>query len=353
MPSIRDPYYGCVYTFKGRGDSLITMQNKLILPGRIGQRIKTVPLQISIHRSHLRVFLEPIRTPNDIFTKITSTARLYRTSWQTNSEAADLLDPLSPDGQRLLSDPTVAQHLDNLFFSLNTLSLYIAFALEELSKVKPRKGSVSRVIFERLKSAKVSIPYEYWGVLNDFFVNRASALSRDGIEYLSLMITACFLWGPTLRRAIHPAHGRWAGKPVLGDYLPEAYFACYELMRFSKSDSRTRDLIEKVLDQLSEKDARARRYLGKAKKLSGGDIFSDRKAMNMAIVCLVYRAFHGTWQRYKIDGLPKYPYAFREYLYGSEVSSLYRKLEKLSPETFRDIREEWRDLYLLKVRHLL
>ena len=89
MPSITDPQYGCVYQWKTRGDSLLTMQNKLILPGRSGERIKVIPLTISIHRTHLRLFLEPVRSANDILIKIKNLGRFFRSSSVTSARTSD------------------------------------------------------------------------------------------------------------------------------------------------------------------------------------------------------------------------------------------------------------------------
>src|SRR5215510_6976420 len=311
----------------------------------VGLSSVKIPLTISIHRAILRLYFEPLKKPDDRCSRAIKFA-FEKLSKRTGEDqkSSHLINSLAPESIQLLSDFNALERLRKHFFTLASLAENIACSLYDLCQKTPHPGreSVSAPIFEHFRGAKVSTSVESVRALKTFFSSPAPG-TKNHISYLSLIIQLFFFWRSTLlRRVVSPARGRWAGKPVLGDYLPTAYFVCRELLLMADKNQQLDSLIELLLQQLAVQDPAAASYLNASKSQP------DSYWQQMKIVCLVYRAFHGAWQRYGLNGLPEPQDAFRQYLYRKKhLRGLYSELRKLSPETYESvISNDWVGLYL-------
>jgi hypothetical protein len=339
MPTLFDPTIGCKYTWGNREDSIVTMDSRIVLSSGV-----KIPLTVSIHRAILRPYFEPLKKSDDHCSRAIKFAfeKLGKRTAEP-LEHSNLIESLAPESVQLLSDFKALERLRKRFFTFESLAENVACSLYDLCEKTPHAGreSISTPIFEHSRGAKVSASVESVRALKKFFSSPAPGTMMNHISYLSLMIQLFFLWGFTLRRVLSPARGRWAGNQLLGDYLPAAYVACRELIIMADKDSEIDRLIEGALEQLAATDPVAKSYLSASK--TRPDSYRDQ----MDIVCLVYRAFHGAWQRYGLNGLPEPQDAFRQYLYGKrEFRNLYKKTKDLSKDIYDSLRKEWIETYL-------
>jgi hypothetical protein len=182
--------------------------------------------------------------------------------------------------------------------------------------------------------------YDAWLALKAFFDSPSPG--QDRIENLSTQIHLLFLFSSTLNRIVRPEpRGARAGKQSLGQYLPQAYFACRELLRRSEACAELDELIEKLISSFAEKAPEVQRYWTAAQKQP--ESYRDQ----MAAVCLVYRAFYGAWELYNIQGLVAPQEAFRRYLYGKRAHQLGHAAKALNSTLGKDLlMDKWIWLYL-------
>jgi hypothetical protein len=339
MPTLVDPTIGCKYTWKNREDSIVTMNSRIVLLSGV-----KIPLTISIHRTILRPYFESLKKPDDRCSRaIKFTFEKLGKRTAKPPGLSNLIHSLATESIQSLSDFNALERLRKHFFTLESLAENIACSLYDLCEKTAHlgRGSISAPIFEHYRGAKVSTSLESVRALKTFFSSPAPG-TMNHISYLSLIIQLFFFWGSTLRRVVSPGRGRWAGKPVLGDYLPNAYFACRELVLMADNDAAIYHLIELLLQQLAAQDPAAQSYLNASKNQP------DSYWQQMNMVCLVYRAFHGAWQRYGLNGLLEPQDAFRQYLYrDKELRGLYKEMKTLSQETYETVRDkDWIRLYL-------
>jgi len=328
----------------------------------VGLSSVKIPLTISIHRAILRLYFESLKKPDDRCSRAVKFA-FEKLSKRTGEDqkSSHLINSLAPESIQLLSDFNALERLRKHFFTLASLAENIACSLYDLCQKTPHPGreSVSAPIFEHFRGAKVSTSVESVRALKAFFSSPAPG-TMNHISYLSLIIQLFFFWRSTLlRRVVSPARGRWAGKPskpVLGDYLPMAYFVCEKLVQMAtdryifeqdEKDSRLDiDIDQKIqmlLDQFGRRDPTVRSFLGGAQ--GQNDSYYDQRV----IVCLVYRAFYGAWAHYGINGLSEPQTIFRQYLYGKrkkELELLCKQLRHIKTDAYNDLISEWISLYL-------
>lgn len=324
MPTIIDPQYRCSYTWNTRRDSMVDMVNKIFLPE--GE----IDLNISIHRSLLYVYLKPV--DENPYARMRAGFALSKLFGSPPTPDTDLLSPaaretldlhnasqrwkqLSFSKEGLLR----LQRLNALFFSPKRLAEDIAIGLETLAGKDMRRGRdlVSGPILEtHNRGAKLSIAYESWLKLKAFFRSPASD-EKDRIEMLSSQILLLFLSSSILERIIKPApRGHRAGKQALGEYLPQACFACRELVRMSKGRQELEHLIKSRIESFAMMAPNIRSYWNVAQHRRNS--YRDQ----ITVVCLLYRAFFGAWQLHNMDGLPEPRVVFRRYLYGKRHREL-------------------------------
>jgi hypothetical protein len=353
MPTIVDPTIGCKYRWGDREDSILKMESRVILSA--GDKI---PLTISIHRAILRLYYEPLKRRDDRCSRAIKIA-FEKLSKRTGEhrESSHLINSLAPESIALLSDFKALERLRKHFFTLESLAENIACSLYDLCQKTPHAGrdSMSAPIFEHSRGAKVSVAVESVPALKKFFSSPPPG-RMNHISYLSFIIRLFFFWGSTLRRVVSPARGRWAGKPVLGDYLPMAYFVCEKLVQMAtdryifeqdEKDSRL-DIdidqrIQMLLDQFARTDPTVRSFLGSAQ--GRNDSYYNQRL----IVCLVYRAFYGAWAHYGINGLSEPQTIFRQYLYGKRkkgLELLCKQLRHIKADAYNELVSEWIGLYL-------
>jgi hypothetical protein len=330
------------------------MESRVVLSAGV-----KIPLTISIHRAILRPYFESLKKPDDNCSRAIKFAfeKLSHRNAERQVDLRNLINSLAPESRELLSDFKALERLRKRFFTLQSLAENVACSLYELCEKMPHPGrdSISAPIFENSRGAKVSTSVESRSALKRFFSSPPPG-TMNHISYLSLMIQLFFLWGSTLRRVVFPARGRWAGRPLLGDYLPMAYFACDKLVRMAKNrqvvidDEQDRRLdididkrIETLLGKFRIIDPTVHAFLNSAH--GRGDSYYDQRA----IVCLVYRAFYDAWDKHGINGLSEPQVIFRQYLYGKrkrQLKILCDDIGHLDKNIYNAIIIEWIKLYL-------
>ncbi len=232
----------------------------------------------------------------------------------------------------------------------------IACRLRDLAEKAPphRKQTISLPVLRDLKEARFAVSRDSLLLLRDFF----SWPAPEGwthIANLSMRIMVFFLNENILKRILKPARGRWAGKQVLGDFLPGAYFACRRLVLAAQEDTDIDQSIKTALDQLAEIDHAAKVWLNEMQNLP--DSYRDQAEITL----LVYRAFYGAWERYGLEGLPEPQEASRRRVYGRKrrrLTNLFPTADQY-PDIKQDVLDYWQEVYLgeigaaAKVFHLV
>lgn len=110
MPTAIDPQYRYKCTWKGRNDSLVRIQQDLVIPKQ------NIRLESSIVRSLLRRFFEPLEISRDHVAKSGSVLRRSRRGRKASvGDTGALINSLSPESRKVLGD-------------FNTISDYIRFS---------------------------------------------------------------------------------------------------------------------------------------------------------------------------------------------------------------------------------
>jgi hypothetical protein len=292
MPTTTD-HHGCVITWNGRRNSMVTMENRIFLDG---QRI---PLTITIHRHLLGLFVEPDEK---------EATRIAQAQGRT---------------------------------PLDCLTLQIASVVKQISEAKPRPGRtvISRPLAPPPLGGRVSVTRDAWVMLSKL---PSETYSETRMEAISSIINVLFFFGGGLRRVLHPARGRRAGPKVLGDYLPTAYLACRTLVQSSKTDDNLYKIQTLALNELAVRNRQACLFLDEAKTVP--ESYQDQIYIHL----LVYRAFEGAWQRYGVEGLREPQQALNRYYYREKrLRAAYKKMFELFNDAARkELRNEWISLYL-------
>jgi hypothetical protein len=158
----------------------------------------------------------------------------------------------------------------------------------------------------------------------------------------AMAIHLFFFSAPCLGLILNPARGKQRIQQVFTMHLPSAYFAGRHLVELAKSSGPLDACVEGLLEELSRIDSYAAERLREASALP--DSYRDQ----LTVVLLVYWAFHGAWDKYKVNGLPEPQDAFRQYLYGKKRREIEQiaKASKKYGGMYDKLLNSWKKLYL-------
>ena len=334
MQVLIDPNLGGIYRYSRRKDSIVHITNTLGLPVGDG---KTVELSLEIPRPLLQIFVEApgnheIPRAHGLIPELFRWVNpYYRPYKHPLEELAYTIERTLVN--LLLTGRKLPHRKPVISVGLSDPSLLVPLSYVDLSireNIWPFSNNIDTSGI-KIKILRKDIP------LLKGWLQRPSPKIWDRKQIILLF----FLDMRYLQLALKPSRGVKRAGQLLSSYLPDAYLACWELVILSREDSILKRRISKIL-ALLRTDPRANRYLASIPE-ENETLFEEA-----AMVCLVYWAFYGEWDKCGIAPL-RAPRDIRDqYLRMRRLEPRVSQLRaaKGYPDIWDEVLKRWCYLYL-------